>query len=242
MRQYAISKSAHPKKPVIMDIECDAGCGVVPMRYRDKSFVNAMQWVIGLETFLLFDDPWRIFLTTDHPNGAPFFFYPHLIRLLMDKGFRDDMLQKINPDAQAQSELAEIADPRIHARRDRHPHPRRAGQEPRPVRISVISASARAGDITVYRDDPNREAMFATPEYVFKNGELVVKNGKVVKVVQGRDPCGPARLRPSIEKPLNDYFDRYLTVRMENFKLADEEIVNGDNGAIIVQPTAARVS
>ena len=105
MRQYAISMCAHPKKPVIMDIECDAGCGVVPMRYRDKSFVNAMQWVIGLETFLLFDDPWRIFLTTDHPNGAPFFFYPHLIRLLMDKGFRDDMLQKINPDAQAQSEL-----------------------------------------------------------------------------------------------------------------------------------------
>jgi formylmethanofuran dehydrogenase subunit A len=105
MRQYAIAKSAHPKKPVIMDIECDAGCGVVPMRYRDKSFVNAMQWVIGLETFLLFDDPWRIFLTTDHPNGAPFFFYPHLIRLLMDKSFRDDMLQKINPDAQAQSSL-----------------------------------------------------------------------------------------------------------------------------------------
>ena len=31
------------------------------MRYRDKSFVNAMQWVIGLETFLLFEDPWRIF-------------------------------------------------------------------------------------------------------------------------------------------------------------------------------------
>ena len=65
------------------------------MRYRDKSkFVNAMQWVIGLETFLLFDDPWRIFPTTDHPNGAPFHFYPHLIRLLMDKSFRDEMLAK----------------------------------------------------------------------------------------------------------------------------------------------------
>jgi hypothetical protein len=29
---------------------------------------------------------------------------------------------------------------------------------------------------------------------------------------------------------------------MENFKLADEEIVSGDNGAIIVQPTGARQS
>src|SRR5665809_174529 len=33
MRQFAIGKSAHPKKPVIMDIECDAGCDVVPIRY-----------------------------------------------------------------------------------------------------------------------------------------------------------------------------------------------------------------
>ena len=70
MRQYAISKNAHPK-PVVMDIECDAGCGVVPMRYRDKSFVNAMQWVIGLETFLLFDDPWRIFLSPIIPTARP---------------------------------------------------------------------------------------------------------------------------------------------------------------------------
>jgi formylmethanofuran dehydrogenase subunit A len=99
MRQYGNTKSASPKKWVVMDIECDAGCGVVPMRYRDKSFVNALQWAIGLELFLLIDDPWRIFLTTDHPNGAPFTFYPHLIRLLMDKGFRNDMMQKINPDA-----------------------------------------------------------------------------------------------------------------------------------------------
>ena len=130
MRQYAIGKSAHPKSSVVMDIECDAGCGVVPMRYRDKSYVNALQWAIGLETFLLVDDPWRIFLTTDHPNGAPFYTYPHLIRLLMDKGFRNDMLQKINPDAQAMSILP-THHPRIHARRDRHPDPRRPGAEPR---------------------------------------------------------------------------------------------------------------
>ena len=47
-----------------MDIECDAGCGVIPMRYRDKSFVNALQWAIGLEMFLLVED-WRV------PDGRP---------------------------------------------------------------------------------------------------------------------------------------------------------------------------
>ena len=59
-----------------MDIECEAGCGVVPFKYTDQSFVNALQWAIGLETFLLTEDPDKIH-HTDHPNGAPFTSYPH---------------------------------------------------------------------------------------------------------------------------------------------------------------------
>ncbi len=105
MRQYNGSKNADPKRWVVMDIECDAGCGVVPFRYRDKSYVNALQWAIGLETFLLVEDPWRIFLTTDHPNGAPFYTYPHLIRLLMDRGFRRETMQRVNQDALKYSTL-----------------------------------------------------------------------------------------------------------------------------------------
>ena len=54
------------------------------------------------------NDPWRIFLTTDHPNGAPFTSYPHLIRLLMDKSFRNDMLSTINKDAASASTLSSI--------------------------------------------------------------------------------------------------------------------------------------
>jgi formylmethanofuran dehydrogenase subunit A len=240
MRQYAIGKSAHPKRVVIMDIECDAGCGVVPIRYRDKSFVNAMQWVVGLETFLLVEDPWRMFLTTDHPNGAPFYTYPHLIRLLMDKGFRDDMLQKINPDAAAMSILPTIT--RQYSL-DEIAIITRAG----PARSLGLQDRGHLGvgacaDITVYRDNADREAMFKTPELVFKNGELVVKNGKVVKVAQGATHVARPAYDRSIEGPLKGYFDRYLTVRMENFKLADEEIIDGDRGSIIVQPTRQRVS
>src|SRR5918996_3963622 len=108
MRQYAGYAHAYPKKWVLMDIECDAGCGVVPFRYRDRNFVNALQWAIGLELFLLVDDPWRIFLTTDHPNGAPFTSYPRLIRLLMDRSFRNDMLASINKTAAAVSSLSSI--------------------------------------------------------------------------------------------------------------------------------------
>ena len=240
MRQYAISRSAHPKKSVIMDIECDAGCGVVPMRYRDKSFVNALQWVIGLETFLLFEDPWRIFLTTDHPNGAPFYFYPHLIRLLMDRSFRNDMLEKIQPDAAAQSILKSLT---REYTLDEIAILTRAG----PARSLGLKDRGHLGvgaaaDITVYEDNADREAMFATPELVFKNGELIVRKGKIVKVVQGATHVARPDFDRSIEKPLDDYFTRYHTIRMENFKLGDDEILDGGRGRIVVQPTRPRAS
>ncbi len=240
MRQYAISRSANPKKPVVMDIECDAGCGVVPMRYRDKSFVNAMQWVIGLETFLMFDDPWRIFLTTDHPNGAPFYFYPHLIRLLMDKSYRDDALQKISPDAQAQAGVLKSLT-REYTLDDIAILTRAGPAKSLGLQDRGHLGVGAAGDVTVYTDNPDREAMFAKPEYVFKGGELVVKKGKVVKVVQGATHVMRPDYDKSIVKKLDTYFDRFGTVSRENYMLADDEIIKGDNGAIIVQPTGARV-
>ncbi len=240
MRQYNGAKNADPKRWVVMDIECDAGCGVVPFRYRDKSYVHSLQWAIGLETFLLCDDPWRIFLTTDHPNGAPFYTYPHLIRLLMDRGFRKEMMLKVVPDALKNSTLPTL---------DREYSlyevaiMTRAG----PARSLGLKDRGHLGvgasaDITVYADQADREAMFKTPKLVFKNGELIVRDGRVVKVVQGATHVARPQYDKSIEKPLKDYFDNYHTMRMENFKLSDEEIIEGGRGEIIVQPTKARVS
>ncbi|OZA84312.1 MAG: formylmethanofuran dehydrogenase subunit A, partial [Azorhizobium sp. 39-67-5] len=108
MGQYRNHSLANPKKWVGMDIECDAACGVVPFAYRDTSFVNALQWAIGLELFLLIEDPWRVFLTTDHPNGGPFTSYPHLIRLLMDRDFRAEQLARLHKAARAHTNLAEL--------------------------------------------------------------------------------------------------------------------------------------
>jgi formylmethanofuran dehydrogenase subunit A len=240
MRQYNGAKNADPKRWVVMDIECDAGCGVVPFRYRDKSYVHSLQWAIGLETFLLCEDPWRIFLTTDHPNGAPFYTYPHLIRLLMDRSFRKEMMLKVVPDALKNSTLPSL---------DREYSlyevaiMTRAG----PARslglkdIGHLGVGA-AADITVYVDNADREAMFATPLFVFKNGELIVNSGKVVKVVQGATHVARPQYDRSIEKPLKEYFDKYHTMRMENFKLSDDEIIEGGRGKIVVQPTKARAS
>ena len=39
-------------------------------------------------------------------------------------------------------------------------------------------------DITVYEDLADREAMFATPVFVFKNGEVIVRGGKNISAVR----------------------------------------------------------
>ncbi len=234
MMQYSGHWHANPKKWVIMDIECDAGCGVVPFKYRDKSFVNALQWAIGLELFLSVNDPWRIFLTTDHPNGAPFTSYPHLIRLLMDRSFRNDMLATINKSAAAASRLSSID--REYTLYEIATMTRAAPARSLGLKKRGHLGGGAAADITVYNDLKNKERMFEKPLYVFKDGEEIVKNGKIVKVITG----GTHTLRPdydkSIEKQLKKYFDRYMTVKLGNFKIDDDEIVEHGKSKIIVQP------
>jgi formylmethanofuran dehydrogenase subunit A len=234
MRQHANHRFANPNKWVCMDIECDAGCGVVPFKYRDQNFVNALQWAIGLEIFLLVEDPWRIFLTTDHPNGAPFTSYPHLIRLLMDKSFRNDMLATIHPEAQKMTTLASI---------DREYTLNEIAIMTRAGAARIIGLQDRGAlaegnwaDITVYTENADRQAMFSKPDYVFKDGELVVRDGEVVKVTWGTTHIVKPDYDLSIERDLQHYFDRYLTMKLGNFKISDDEITEDGRGSLSVHP------
>jgi formylmethanofuran dehydrogenase subunit A len=236
--QFRNHAAGSPHKRVCMDIECDAGCGVVPFKYKDQNFVNALQWAIGLEIFLLVEDPWRIFLTTDHPNGAPFTSYPHLIKLLMDKTFRNEMLSRISPDAQAMSTLASID---------------------REYSLYEIAIMTRAGaarlvglhdrghlgvgagaDITVYTDDPDREKMFAKPDYVFKDGNLVVRDGSIVKVTWGATHTVRPEFDRGIEKEIGKYFNDFHTIRMDHMKVTDEHISEDGRGHVIVHDCKGR--
>jgi formylmethanofuran dehydrogenase subunit A len=233
-RQHANSGHAHPGKWVCMDIECDAGCGVVPFRYRDKNFVNALQWAIGLELFLLAEDPWRIFLTTDHPNGAPFTSYPHLIKLLTNKSFRNDMLATINPDAAALSTLGSID--REYSLYEIAIMTRAGAARLLGLRDRGHLSPGAAADITVYRENDDVEQMFASPEYVFKDGELVVRHGEVIKIVWGNLHTVKPEFDSGIEKRLQDYFERYHTMSMQNFKIRDWEIEHDGRSRIMVHP------
>ncbi len=234
MRQFAGSPHSHPNKWVCMDIECDAGCGVVPFKYKDQSYVNALQWMIGLEVFLMVDDPWRIFLTTDHPNGAPFTSYPHLIRLLMDKTFRNDVLSTLHPEAQKASHLASL---------EREYSLYEIAIMTRAGAAKLVGLADRghlgvggAADITVYTDHVDREKMFSKPDYVFKDGTMVVKDGELINVTWGTTHVVKPDYDISIEKALKPYFDRYHTQKMGNFKMSNDEIVDDGRGSLTIQP------
>jgi formylmethanofuran dehydrogenase subunit A len=179
MHQFENSGHAKPRKSVLVDIECEAGCGVVPFRYRRREFVHSLQWAIGLELFLMIDDPARVFLTTDHPNGGPFTAYPHLLGLLADRSLRETALAEIHPDAAASSSLAGIS--REYSLTDIATMTRSA-----PAKILGLSDRGKltpgsTADVVVYDEQADVEKMFAVPKYVFKSGRLIRKSGTTIQ-------------------------------------------------------------
>ena len=222
MSQYRNHHFAHPKKWICADIECDAGCGIVPFEYRDKNFVNALQWAIGLELFLLIKDPWRIYLTTDHPNGAAFTAYPRIIKLLMDKSYRDNEFEKINKQAQKSSVLKNL-------KREYSLYDIAILTRAGPAKVLGLNNIGHLGvgakaNITVYNDKQDKEEMFEKPFMVLKDGEIIVKNGNIQKVFNGKFYIAETDYDKSIEKEIKSHFEKYMGRRMENFKIQNQEL------------------
>ena len=217
--EYLLHRSSG-RKWVNIDIELETGCGIVPIVYKDKAAVSALQWAIGLELFLLSRDPWRVVLSTDHPNGGSFLSYPALIQLLMDRSVRDEQLKQVNPKLLAGSALADgiareytLNEIAIITR---------AG----PARLLGLKHKGHLGigadaDVTVYNQDSDIARMFSSPRYVLKRGALVVEEGQLRRAPQGRR----LRLAPGYDETmlvdLERYFDAYSTVSMANYPVRD---------------------
>lgn len=214
------------------DVETETCGGIVPFRYSRKSSVHATQWSIGLELALLIKDPWRIYLTTDHPNGAPFTTYPQVISWLMSRVTRKMMMKRISKRARRNSLLPSID---------------------REYGFNEIAIATRAGeakalglkqkghlglgadaDIAIYNVNPNmvdpskeyktvRNA-FSRAAYTIKDGEIVVRDGEIVSPVYGRTFWVDIKLSSPI-KPTEDLkrkFREYWTVEYENYPIPED--------------------
>jgi formylmethanofuran dehydrogenase subunit A len=231
---YMLRRYGSDKRWVNADTECESGCGIVPFSYQEHVYTHALQWAIGLELFLMSDDPWRMVLSTDHPNGGSFMSYPRLIRLLMDREFRREEMRRVNgkalrrtvlPDLDREFSLREIA------------VITRAG----PARLLGLQDKGHLGvgadaDITIYEEEDDKERMFSAPRYVIKDGQPIIEDhefradhqGRVLHVAPGYDP--------DIEKVVRPFFDDYYSIQFDNYRVADHYLPRHQ---VIATPTGA---
>ena len=175
MHQFANRNRARPRKAIFQDLECQAGCGVLPFRYRQDQYVHGLLWTIGIELFLRIEDPLRVFLTSDHPNGAPFTSYPHLIRLLMDYDFRMSIFSQLHPDVQKSSPLPSLK--REYSLEEIIKMTRLGPARALGLKNRGSLSDGCLADVVAYERNQNPEQMFARPRMVFRRGKLVYRDG-----------------------------------------------------------------
>ncbi len=214
------------------DVETETSAGIVPFHYRRKNYVHATQWSIGLELALLIKDPWKIFLTTDHPNAGPFTSYPRIIAWLMSRKAREATMKRINARARGRSLLPSID---------------------RELTFYEIAVMTRAGqskalglknkghlgpgadaDIAIYDVNPDEtnpskkyktvRKAFRRAAYTIKGGEIVAKAGEIVKHVNGAtmwidlQTSEPAEITSEMKKRFRDYW----TVEYDNYPVTEQ--------------------
>jgi len=203
------------------DLECVGGCGVFPIEYQARKLAHAWQFAIGLEWFLKAVDPWRLALTTDHPNGAVFWRYPYLIRLLMNAAFRNEQLQQFPRAVRDKCGLTGLS--REYTLDEICIITRAA-----PARLLGLTDRGHLGpgaraDVTIYLPQDDKEAMFALPVYTVQAGRIVLERGEV-RLAQ---PGERLRVMPGFDRAaireLNGWFGKKMSLPVQDFAFAEEE-------------------
>jgi formylmethanofuran dehydrogenase subunit A len=221
LRQFNARNQARPNKWLIVDGDAN-GVGIVPYNYKCKNFYSAVQWAVGLELFLLITDPWRVFFTTDHPNGAPFTTYPDIFALLMSRDLRAQWLAELPPAAAAVTTLPAIA--REYSLTEIATMTRAA-----PAKLLGLSDRGHLGagalaDVAVYENDADRARMFRAAALVFKSGELVVRNGALAHRRWGRALTVQPDCDRAIDRRMRAYYEGRYGLSDEFIKVPEHAL------------------
>ncbi|MHA1689487.1 MAG: formylmethanofuran dehydrogenase subunit A [Promethearchaeota archaeon] len=222
-------------------VEAESGSGVVPYFFSPKVGVNAVQWAIGLEIMLLIKNPYQIFLTTDHPNGAPFRTYPIVFKWLMDRKSRKDMLENV-VSAKAKTATSLIDIDREYTLNELCIVTRAGTAKCLGLKDRGHLGIGAIGDVSIYRLDPDNydgeaiEKAFSAAAYTIKDGQIVVKDGEIVATPMGTLICSEGKIKESIyEATLNDIKTRWrdhYSINFNNYAVQEAytpkvKIVNG---------------
>ena len=221
LRQFNARNGARPKKWMICDGDSN-GAGIVPYDYRVTDFFNAVQWAVGLELFLLTVDPWRVFFTTDHPNGAPFTAYPDILALLMDRDLRAEWMSRLPKEAIAVTTLASIT--REYTLTDIATMTRAAPAKLLGLKDRGHLGAGALADIAVYEPGSDKAKMFREAALVFKGGQLVVRDGAVLHLPFGRAICVHPECERAIKMRMRDYYEERYGISPDFMTVPDAAI------------------
>lgn len=221
-------------KWVNSDVETETSGGIIPFHYKRNNAVNATQWSIALELALLIEDPWKIYMTTDHPNGGPFFKYPKIVAWLISNKARMATLKRCHKKAQKKSLLPSIK------------------RELSLYELAVVTRAGQAkalglknkghlgvgadADVAIYNVNPETTDIakkykgvrraFGNAAYTIKDGVIVVKDGEVVQHADGRTIWLDVNTaeKVQIDDEMKRKFREYWTVEYDNYPVFDHYV------------------
>ncbi len=184
-----------------------------------------------LELALMIDDPWKMFMTTDHPNGGPFASYPKIIAWLISNKARMATLKRCHKKAQIRSLLPTL-------KRELSLYElaivTRAGQ----AKALGLKNKGHLGvgadaDVAIYNVNPETTDIakkyklvrraFRDAAYTIKDGKIVVKDGQVVQNVSGRTMWVDVETeeKVKVDDDMKSRFKQYWTVEFDNYPVYD---------------------
>lgn len=225
-------------KWVNSDVETETSGGIIPFHYKRNNAVNATQWSIGLELALMIKDPWKMFLTTDHPNAGPFFAYPKIIAWLISKKARAATLKKCHQKAQKKSLLPSIR--REFSLYDLAVVTRAGTAKALGLKNKGHLGVGADADIAIYAVNPEKTDIprkykkvrraFGEAAYTVKDGKVVVKDGEILQQVDGRTIWLDVHTaeQVKIDEELKRRFREYWTVEYDNYPVFDHYVKVSD--------------
>ena len=196
---------------------------MLPIEYKpQKKLVHAVQWAIALEWYLLMEDPWRMAMTSDHPNGGAFTRYPEMIHLLMDKAARREAIAQMPADLAARSIVADLD-------REYSLHEIAIITRAAPARMLGLKTKGHLGpgadaDVAVYLPSENRTEMFSRPKYVFKAGHLVAQDGEIKDEQWGRTFVTQPTVDPEGVVKIKQWFEKSYSLQFANYAIGPHEM------------------
>jgi formylmethanofuran dehydrogenase subunit A len=236
--QYGLYKVVHTKWSN-GDVELEDASGVVPVTYYKQAISHAAMWASGLELALLTKDPYKVLMTTDHPNGGPFVNYPEVIALLMSAKKRHEEIKTLHAAFNERTKLPGI---------DRELDFNEIAIMTRAGTAKVLGlldtkghlGVGADGDVAIYDIKPDQidpsvehakiKSAFSSAAYTIKGGQVVVKDGQITATPMGRtywvDAKVPQAHHDEMMTDIVKKFKNYYSIQLANYMVQDEYLTH----------------